>query len=404
MIPQLRKQYNEAFCEAQYEAMLDFIGHTWDHRPPFKVCETPVFAPVSLRDKLFEACEEIVDVLVSPDFKQRTQGALKPEYVVPGEDAHTLFLQLDFGITRASDGSLEPRLIEIQGFPSLYCYQDLVARAYRKFFPVPDDFSHLFNGLDSDSYIELLQQTIVGDEDPKHVVILEVRPYDQPTLIDFLGTRALLGTPIVCISDVIVSGDKLYYRDESGRKVRIKKIYNRVIFDELMHRDVPRQFRFTEAYDVEYVGHPNWFFRISKYTLPLLRQCRYVPDSWYLDQVEALPEDLHNYVLKPLFSFSGTGVMINFNKYDVDAIEDKSAYLLQRKVHYEPVIDTPDEPAKVEIRMLMLWPRGRRRPMLLNNLARLSKGLMVGVRYNKDKRWVGGSVSFFPTQGAHTYS
>ncbi len=397
MVPELRDRYNAAFREARYQAFLDYIADTWNHRPPFKVCETPVFVPEDLKRKLFEACEEINDVLVRPDFKELTQGALKPEYAVPDEDDHTLFLQMDFGITRNEAGELVPRLIEIQGFPSLYVYQDLVARAYREFFPVPDDYSHLFRGLTSEEYIELLRRVIVGDEDPAQVVLLEVQPFAQPTLIDFLGTRALLGTPIVCISEVIVEGRKLYYRDEQGRKVPIRKIYNRVIFDELVHKDIPRHFRFTEEYDVEYVGHPNWFFRISKYTLPLLRHCEYVPDSWYLDQVEELPEDLHNYVLKPLFSFSGSGVMIHFNKYDVEAIKDRSAYLLQRKVQYEPVVRTPDEPAKVEIRMLMLWPPDAPRPVMLNNLARLSKGLMIGVRYNKDKTWVGGSVGFFPT-------
>ncbi len=397
MVPQLREQYNQAFTSAKYQAFLDHLAQLWHHKPRFKVCETPVFVPPPLQRKLFEACEEIIDVLVRPDFKDLTQGALKPEYAVPGEDDHTLFLQMDFGITRNACGALEPRLIEIQGFPSLYVYQDYLARTYRRFFPIPDGYTHLFRGLDSASYLEQLRRLIVGDEDPKQVVLLDVKPFEQPTLIDLLATRAALGTPICCVSDIIVRGDKLYYRDEAGKTVRIKKIYNRVIFDELIHRsDLPRQFRFTRAYEVEYVGHPNWFFRISKYTLPLLRHCRYVPDSWFLDQVETLPDDLHNYVLKPLFSFSGSGVMIHFNRYDVEAIRDKSAYLLQRKVRYEPVIDTPDEPAKVEIRMLMLWPPKQPRPFIINNLARLSKGLMIGVRHNKDKTWVGGSVGFFP--------
>lgn len=401
MVPELRERYNKAFTSRKYLAFLNHLTQLWHHQPRFKVCETPVFVPPELQHKLFEACGEIVDVLVRPDFKELTQGALKPEYAVPGEDEHTLFLQMDFGITRDAHGALEPRLIEIQGFPSLYVYQDYLARAYRHFFPIPDDYTHLFRGLDSASYLELLRRVIVGDKDPKQVVLLEVNPFEQPTLIDLLATRAALGTPICCISDIIVEKDRLYYRDEAGKKVQIKKIYNRVIFDELMHRsDIPRQFRFTEAYEVEYVGHPNWFFRISKYMLPLLRHCRYVPDSWFLDQVDALPDDLHNYVLKPLFSFSGSGVMIHFDRYDVEAIRDKSAYLLQRKVHYEPVITTPDESAKLEIRMLMLWPPQQPRPIMLNNLARLSKGLMIGVRYNKDKTWVGGSVGFFPSTKA----
>ena len=100
-------------------------------------------------------------------------------------------------------------------------------------------------------------------------------------------------------------------------------------------------------------------------------------------------------MLKPLYSFAGTGVIIHINRFDLDAIQDPENYILQRKVEYAPVVPTPDVPAKAEVRMMMLWERGAERPYLVNNLVRLSKGQMVGVRYNKDKVWVGGSVGFF---------
>ena len=98
------------------------------------------------------------------------------------------------------------------------------------------------------------------------------------------------------------------------------------------------------------------------------------PESRFLSDVDQIPEDLHNYVLKPLYSFAGTGVIININQYDLEGIENKENYILQRKVTYAPVVETPDVAAKCEIRMLMLWEKGAARPRIVNNLARLSKG------------------------------
>ena len=59
------------------------------------------------------------------------------------------------------------------------------------------------------------------------------------------------------------------------------------------------------------------------------------------------------------------------------------------------MIETPDIPAKAEIRIFYTWKDGDLRPGPANNLARLSKGKMIGVRYNKDKDWVGGSYCLF---------
>jgi hypothetical protein len=393
MIPSLRQYYNDHFTPKKYAAMLDWIARQHDHRVAFRIAETPVFLPEDLMYKVRKACDDVVDTILLPDFKTRTQGALVADRIVPRETAHTTFLQMDFGICEDGQGGYEPQLIELQGFPSLYLYQDLAARAYRKFFPIPDDFSHLFNGLTTDTYIDLLREIIVGDTPREQVVLLEVEPQKQVTQIDFWATRDLLGIPVLCITDLKVSGREVYY-EKKGKKIPVRRIYNRVIFDELWQRkDLKREFFFPEEYDVEYVGHPNWFFRISKYTLPLI-QSDYVPQTWFLDELSALPDNLSDYVLKPLFSFAGQGVIINPTREDIESIENPEQFILQKKVQYAPVVETPNEPAKFELRMMFLWKDGAARPMLVNNLLRLSKAEMVGVRYNKDKDWVGGSVGF----------
>ncbi|MCB9283378.1 MAG: hypothetical protein H6563_04830 [Lewinellaceae bacterium] len=394
MISSLRSTYNEKFTIAKYEAMQDWIAKQHNHRPVFRIAETPVFIPDDLMQKVKKACDDVIDVILQPDFKTRTQGALVMDKNVPNEPDHTTFLQMDFGICEDGNGGYTPQLIELQGFPSLYCYQDLAARAFRKFFPIPDDYTHLFNGLTTESYVDLLREVIVGDTPPANVILLELEPHKQTTQIDFWATRDLLGIPVVCITDLKVSGRKVYY-EKNGKKISVHKIYNRVIFDELWPRtDLKREFFFPEDYDVEYVGHPNWFFRISKYTLPLIHS-PFVPRTWFLDEISTLPDNLSDYVLKPLFSFAGQGVLINPTKEDIESIENPEQFILQKKVHYGSVVKTPNEPAKFELRMMFLWKDHEPRPLLVNNLLRLSKAEMVGVRYNKDKDWVGGSVGFF---------
>ncbi len=396
MISDIRKAFNENFSEAKYEALLNFIESKYHHRPPFNIAETPVFIPRPLKEKLFTACEEITDTLVRPEFLEQSKGALLSGQVVPNETPHTVFLQMDFGICRDEKGDYTPQLIEVQGFPSLYFYQFELAKAYRKFYDIPDHLNHLFNGITEEEYLKKLHRIIVGDADPENVVLLEVEPYKQVTQIDFHIAKHLLGIEIACVTDLKKEGQKVFY-EKNGKRIPVQRIFNRVIFDELIKRDdLRRDFYFIEDNEVEWIGHPNWFFRISKHTLPFLKS-QYVPRSYFLNELEELPKDLENYVLKPLYSFAGSGVIINLNKYDLDRIKDPENYILQRKVYYEPVIPTLDVKAKCEVRMLMLWEPGQERPLIVNNLVRLSKGEMVGVRYNKGKTWVGGSIGFFET-------
>ncbi len=399
MIPTIRKRFNDSFNPERYQAFLHTVFSANQHQTPFRIAETPVFIPLQLKHRLEAACEEICEVLCQPDFKQLTKDAIKhPSLQVPGEEYESRFLQLDFGICLDSAGDLTPQLIELQGFPSLYFFQDLLASSFRQHYDIPTSFPSHLNGMSSAEYIALLKKIIIGGTDPRQVVLLEIEPEKQNTYIDFLEAEKHLGLKILCITHLKKRGKQLFYLDEEGKEVPIVKIYNRVIFDELAQReDLKREFYFADEVEVEWIGHPNWFFRISKYTMPMLSG-DYVPKSYYLDRIDEYPQDLDQYVLKPLYSFSGAGVKINVTKEDLDAIADRDNYILQHKVQYAPAIDTPSGPAKCEIRMMMLWEQGEARPRIVNNLIRLSKGEMVGVRYNKDKDWVGASVGFYEVE------
>lgn len=392
-----RRQFNAAFTQEKYQAFLEVVNSAFGEAVTFRIAESPVFVPRALKEQLLRAVEEIVPVIMAPDFIQRSEAAIPPHLRVPDETNHTEFLQLDFGICRNERGELIPQLIEMQGFPSLYFFQMMLAQSYRTGYDIPPEWDYLFNGLTPESYVELLRDTIVGDSQPERVVLLEVEPDKQNTRIDFAGARQYLGLAVRCLSEIKKDGRNLYYLDENGRKIPVERIYNRIIFDELEKRnDLPREWNMLDPVDAEWVGHPNWFFRLSKHTLPFLRS-EFIPQTLFLNELDAIPDDLENWVLKPLFSFSGQGVKINVSRQDLDAITDPEQYILQRKVAYAAAIQTPNpaEPAKCEIRMMMVWKKGWEKPKLVCNLVRMSKGEMVGVRYNMGKDWVGASVAFF---------
>lgn len=393
----IRQRYNAGFTQEKYAAFLETVGTVFGEAPTFRIAETPIFVPAALKDKLLQGVDDISAVLTQPDFVQRSEAAIPPHLRVPNEDAHTIFLQLDFGICRDEDGGLTPQLIEMQGFPSLYFFQLMLADAYRKHFDIPADFHYLFGGLNPESYIAMLRETIVGGSKPENVILLEVEPEKQNTRIDFWGGERYLGIKTLCLSKLKREGKDLYYLDDNGKKIGVERVYNRIIFDELEKRnDLPREWDMFTEVNAEWVGHPNWFFRISKHTLPFL-DSPFVPKTLFLNELQSVPSDLENWVLKPLFSFSGQGVKINVTPEDIATVDDPSNFILQRKVQYVEAVETdkPEEPSKCEIRMMMIWQKGWDRPRLVNNLVRMSKGEMVGVRYNKGKDWVGASVAFF---------
>ncbi|GAB3276065.1 hypothetical protein GCM10027347_49660 [Larkinella harenae] len=394
MIQPIRQAYNMAFSPDRYRAFLDQIEHDFPRQLDFRVAETPVFVPKGLKHHILEACDSIIDTLTREDFKELSEAAIPPGQRVPNENDHTSFLAIDFAICKDKEGELTPQLIELQGFPSLFGFQSYLAQNFRTHFSIPDGFSHLFNMDTDETYRQHLHRLLVGLDPIEQVILLEIFPEKQKTRIDFAVTRDMLGIEPVCLTRIKKEDRKLYY-EKNGERYHIKRIYNRLIFDELQNiPELQTDFSLTDDVDVEWIGHPNWFFRISKHTLPLL-DSPYVPKSFYLNTIETYPDDLENYVLKPLFSFAGSGVRLSVTKDELDAIPDKENYLLQRKVQYEPVIQAPDGLVKCEIRMLYIWHEKDPRPTLLTNLARLSRGEMIGVRFNKDFDWVGGTVCFF---------
>lgn len=395
MIALAREHFNKQFSEEKYQQFLQSLNAEYNYTIPFRVAETPVFVGAEFRDKLFKASDEIIDFLVQPDYRKLMEKALPAHLSVPRETNHTLFLALDFAVCSEVNHELVPRLIELQGFPSLFGYQDFLGNKFREHYNIDSSY-HFHFGRDSQSYWQLMKKVIVGNHLPENVVLLEIDPLKQNTTIDFLITQKHLGIHLLHIGDVIVRGKKLFYKKES-KEIPIHRIYNRVIFDELVQRkDLPTQFHLTEDVDVEWAGHPNWFFKISKYTMPFLKS-EAVPASRFLNEFNSYPTDLENYVLKPLFSFSGSGVIFNVTQKDVDAVpeQERSNFMLQRKVHYEPIVQATDGFVKAEIRLLYIWEEGKPRPELVTNLARLSRGEMIGVKYNKNKTWVGGTVCFF---------
>lgn len=395
MIPVVRQQYNQTFSVAKYEALKAALAAETGITPAFRIAETPVFVPAQLKQQLLDAGESIIDLLLQPDFLELTEMAIPKGQHVPKENDRSSFVIIDFAVTRAEDGSLAPQLIELQGFPSLFAFQELLAGQFRQQFDIPAGLSNFPEQLDAAAYKALLQRTILNGHPPEAVVLLEVLPQQQKTLIDFAGTEKMLGIPVICVSALIQEGRKLYY-DRDGKKTRIRRIYNRMIFEDLekYRTELDAAVDFQHELDVEWAPHPNWYYRISKYLLPLIHG-PFAPKAWFLHEIPVLPQDLDNYVLKPLFSFAGQGVIIDPTQADINAIKDPENWILQQKVQYAPVIETPTGAAKCEIRMMYCWPDNAPRPILAHSLARLSKGKMIGVAYNADQEWVGGSCCFF---------
>lgn len=390
-----RRTYNEAFSEDLYQNLLASIEEDFPNELDFRLAESPVFVPLALKNKLLEACESFIDVMVADDFKAKTERAIPAVQRVPNENDHTSFLAIDFAICKDENGELEPQLIELQGFPSLMAYQAYLSELFKFHFPIPDSFNYAFGVENYEEYMEALRDLIIGDEDPENVILLEIYPKQQKTRVDFAVTERMLGVKAVCYTDLIKEGRQLFY-EKDGRKIQVKRIYNRLIFDDLTNfPDLKSDYVFTDYVDVTWVGHPNWFFRISKFTLPLL-DSPYVPETRFLSDYRGdFPDDLEKYVLKPLFSFAGTGVQLHVEREELAKIPDPENYILQKKVHYEPVIQAPDGLVKCEIRMLYIWPDDAPRPQMLTSLSRLSRGEMIGVRFNKDFTWVGGSAGFY---------
>ncbi|WP_018616498.1 hypothetical protein [Segetibacter koreensis] len=396
MVETIRNTFNSSFTDEKYREYLHELNLPHPGQLDFPVAETPVFCDKVFTQKMIDACESIVDVITSAEFKEESAKAIPKGLNVPGENKICNFIAFDFGICENEEGNREPQLIEMQGFPTLFAFQVWQAECIRNVFSIPDNYDNYLNGFNKKSYLQLLREIILGTYEAENVILLEIFPKKQKTRIDFFFTEDYTGIKQVCITEIIKKGRKLYYLND-GKETEVKRIYNRIIFDELQQQSPEVQEKgkvLLEDVDVEWVPHPNWFFRISKYTLPFIKN-KYIPETRFLSDIKHIPADLENYVLKPLFSFAGQGVVIDVTKEDIEKVTDAENWILQRKVKYAEAITTPDGPAKAEIRIFYFWKDGKARPIATNNLARISKGKMIGVRYNKDKTWVGGTLAFF---------
>lgn len=392
MIPSQRQKYNQQFTEEKYQNFLIELQNGYPPIP-FRVAETPVFVPKALKEKLIAAGEEIINLIKQPNFKELTQKSIPVSWNVHNENEQPHFLTFDFGICKNRHGELTPMLIEMQGFPSLYGFQHHLAKTFQASFEIDHSVNYFLNGFNEENYIRLLKEVIIGSHQPEEVALMDVDAPNQKTAIDFFVTQKMLGIKILALEDIKKVGKQLFY-EEDGKQIQLKRIYNRLIFDEVANNTeiFKNSFDPREELDVEWVTHPNWFYRISKYTMPFLKS-EFVPETRFLNEIKIIPEDLENYVLKPLFSFAGMGVIIDVSETDITNIKDPENWILQRKVNYEPAVQAPDGGVKAEVRMMYLWPDGGE-PQLCINLARLSKGKMIGVRYNADFDWVGGTVGF----------
>jgi hypothetical protein len=392
MISIYREYFNQNFSTAKYTEFLALLTRNYPSLSA-KLSETPVFIPPDLREQLIAAGEEIIKFICQPDFKMLTADAIPEEWYVPNENDHPHFMAFDFGICKDEDGRLVPRLIEMQGFPSLFAFQSQMSNCYKEAFELGKlaDFSPYFRGMTEKQYFALLKEVIIGAHAPDEVAMMDIDPPNQKTAIDFLMTAEKLGLRVLSLTDIFKEGNQLFYL-KNGCKIRLKRIYNRLIFDEVKDRQhlFNSGFDPRESIDIEWITHPNWFYRISKYTLPFLKN-EFVPDTHFLNTLESVPADLENYVLKPLFSFAGKGVIINVSLQDIKSISDPQNWILQKKVSYEPVIKSPDGSLKAEIRLLYIWPDGAE-PRLCINLVRLSRGEMIGVNYNSDRSWAGSTI------------
>jgi len=389
MIPSYRHDFNSRFTPEKYERLRREMTSRCGMEVPFALCETPCFFPHPLVERMAEDGKALIRQLVeNPDYRARSEASIPAEFRVPNESPHPMFIQVDFGLVRDSAGELQPKLVELQAFPSLYAYQPVLSQAYIDVFDLDPKLRYFLNELDSAAYQRLLQDAIVAGHDPENVVLMEVHPEEQKTRPDFLLTEKLLGIRTVCVTQIRKEGQRLFY-EASGRQIPIERIYNRTIVDELERKGIKLPFDFRDDLDVEWAGHPNWYFRISKYSIPYLKHPS-VPRTWFLDQLTEVPVDLENFVLKPLYSFAGLGVVIAPSRKDIDAIPapKRSEYILQERLNFTPVVETPYGPTKVELRIMYVW-LDTLVPVL--TIVRMGRGLMMGVDHNKKMAWVGSS-------------
>jgi hypothetical protein len=395
MIPLYRKQFNAEFNETKYQEYLNYINALYPNSVGFRIAETPIFLPATFKNQLLEVGDYVCSQILAADFTSKTEKSLRNTSITPNEIGLPECIVMDFAIANNDQNEIVPALIELQGFPSLFAFEVLQDEALRNSYTIPENVTPYLNGYTKEKYQRHLS-TIIKGEQGEHTVLLELYPEQQKTRIDFYCTQHYLAIPVVCITEIFKKGNSLYYQRE-GIDIKIDRIYNRIVADELKKQSAEINEKAAILYtdlDVRWVTHPNHFFRISKYLLPFL-QHDWIPKTQFVDQIESIPHHLENYILKPLFSFAGQGVIIDVQSSDFVSITDPENWIMQEKVTYALCIATPDGFAKAEIRLFYFWDKPTQKYIATLNLCRLSKGKMIGVNYNQTATWVGGSLAYF---------
>ncbi|MGI4853067.1 MAG: hypothetical protein ACRYF4_03345 [Janthinobacterium lividum] len=397
MIASYRDDFNRRFTDAKYAQLKANLDRRTRSAINLRVAETPVFLPAALVQQLADAGAEMTHQLVDDtDYLRAAEQTIPAAFRVAGHSAHPEFMTADFALIRNEDGSLEPRLVELQAFPSVYGYQAVLGEEYVRSYDL-DPSLQAFIGHSDEQYWAAMRQVVVGDHAPENVVLLEVTPDQQKTLPDFHVHEDRLGICTVDITAVQQQGRKLFYQRD-GVTTPIERIYNRAIVDEMIRKEVKPDFDLTSDLDVEWAGHPNWYFKISKFSLPHLKH-PFVPPAVFLDAWlrgegrDRLPDNRNNLILKPLFSFAGKGIEFAPSDELLRSIPDEHRrdYLLQQRMDFVPTVPTPFGLTQVEVRVMYLWPVGGSLTAV-NTLVRLGRGRMMGVDHNRDQLWVGGSA------------
>ncbi|MBI2391821.1 MAG: hypothetical protein HYV09_19680 [Deltaproteobacteria bacterium] len=401
MNPELRRLYNAAFSQALYRRYVDRLETWLDVKIPFRIAESPLFLPKALRAKLATSAREIVAQISRPELIEKMKAAIPPALDVPRRDSLASCIQVDFAIVRGEDGELTGKVVELQGFPSLYALMvvqsEAMAEELKTIPGLEGPWSIFYSGHDRRSFVAKFKEALLDGHEPEEVVLLDLDPPAQKTYADFVATRQLTGVESIGPEEIVREGLRLF-RKKGGRKVQIKRIFNRVVFDELSNKGVELPFDYREDLDVSWFPHPNWYWLWSKYTLPHVDH-HAVPKATYVSDLRKPPEDLSRYVLKPLFSFAGSGVKIDPTQADLDAIpeNERAGWILQEKIVYEPALPMPSgEGVKAEVRMMFIRGPRDENPELVLNLVRMSRGKMLGVDQNKNFDWVGGSIGIWP--------
>ena len=396
MISKIREQFNQGFKDEYYENLKKEIVDTYGEGTAFRLSETPIFISKQVKNEIFDACDSIINQLWQLDFEQIREQFVPKHIQSPSKIGKPHFLAIDFGLCEDGNGGITPQLIELQAFPTLFFYQPFLGQAFLNNYPAmpKEGFDYYFSGLNQEQYTKEVRDVIIADENPENVILMELYPEKQKTRIDFWATKKALGIEVICMTKITKEGRNLFY-SKDGVKTQIKRIYNRVIFDEIERtKDLKTEFNLNDDVAVEWVTHPDWFFMISKCVMPKLKHAN-IPNSFYLNDFPSNIK-LSDYVLKPLFSFAGLGIDLYPTKEKIEKITDKENYILQEKVTYASAIKTKSEKnSKGEIRILYIWDEKNNRLKPVTNLGRMSKGELINVSHNTEETWIGSSIGFF---------